>query len=60
MEKSIQEQKAAGITNVVIDKNTFISHYWSYSSWENPKENPNEWPNDMYAKYYGIDSLSAK
>lgn len=60
MEKSIAAQKAQGITNIVVNKNTFISTYKNYGDWGNPGENPDVWPNTQYAQYYGVDSFVAK
>ena len=61
MEKSIEEQKIAGIKDVVVDKETFVSRYWNYSDWGNPDDkNINDWPNNVYAKVYGVETFTAK
>lgn len=60
MEQDIAQQKAQGITDVVVDKGTFISRYKGYGDWGNPGTNPDVWPNTTYAKYYGVKTLVAK
>lgn len=60
MEKNIAEQKKQGITNVIVESNTFKSKYWGYGDWGNPGEDPSVWPNTTYANYYGVESLIAK
>ncbi len=61
MERSIEEQKAAGIKHIVVDKETFVSKYWNYSDWTNPDEKSiDDWPNTVYAKVYGVETFTAK
>lgn len=60
MEQSIAEQKANGNIEIIIDKTTFNSKYWSYGDWGNPKEDPNIWPNTAYAEHYKVKSFIAK
>lgn len=60
MLESIKEQKNNGIKDVIVDKNTFISTYWSYGDWGNPDENFDEWPNTLYAEVYGVDTFTVK
>lgn len=60
MERSIEQQKAQGITNVVVNKDTFISRYKCYGDWGNPGTNPLLWPNTSYASYYGVETFVAK
>ena len=61
MEKSIEEQKSAGVKHIVIDKETFVSRYWNYSDWSNPDEkNIDDWPNNVYAKMYGVETFAVK
>ena len=60
MEQSIELQKRNGIRDVIVDKATFESKYWSYGEWSNPDENFNEWPNTSYARVYGVDTFTAK
>ena len=60
MEQSIMAQKNEGIFNVIIDKNTFISKYWSYGDWGNPTEDKNDWVNVSYADYFGVESIVSK
>ena len=61
MERSIEEQKAAGIKHVVVDKATFVSRYWNYCDWTNPDEKSiDDWPNTVYAKVYGVETFTAK
>ncbi len=56
----IDGSKQAGQSHIVIDKNTFHSYYSHYSDWGNPSENPNEWPNNVYARVFGVESFVAK
>lgn len=62
MVESVQRQKAQGIKNIVVDKNTFRSRYWSYGDWGNPLgiENINNWPNTSYAQHFSVDSFVAE
>lgn len=62
MVESVQRQKAQGIKNIVVDKNTFHSRYWNYGDWGNPKgiENINNWPNTSYAQHFSVDSFVAE
>ena len=61
MEKSIEEQKSAGIRHVVVDKETFISRYWNYCDCTNPDaKHIDDWPNTVYARVYGVETFSAK
>ena len=60
MEQSIELQKRNGIRDVIVDKATFESKYWSYGEWSNPNENFAEWPNTSYARVYGVDTFTAK
>ena len=60
MLESIKEQKNNGIKDVIVDKNTFISTYWSYGDWGNPDENFDEWPNTLYAEVYGVNTFTVK
>lgn len=61
MEKSIAEQKSAGNKHIVVDKETFVSRYWSYSDWSNPyEEGIDDWPNNVYAKVYGVETFAVK
>lgn len=60
MLESIVIQKNNGIMDVIVDKATFESKYWSYGEWSNPDENFNEWPNTSYARVYGVDTFTAK
>ena len=60
MLESIAIQKNNGIMDVIVDKETFVSKYWSYGEWSNPDENYSEWPNTSYAEVYGVDTFTAK
>ncbi|MEL3908173.1 MAG: DUF6056 family protein [Treponemataceae bacterium] len=62
MVESVEVQKAQGIENVVVDKNTFQSKYWSYGDWGNPQgiENIDQWPNTSYANYFGVKTYVAE
>ena len=60
METSIQQQKLEDITNVVVDKNTFISKFPGYGDWGNPVEDPEDWVNKSYSDYYGVESIISK
>lgn len=62
MVESVEAQKAQGIENVVVDKNTFQSKYWSYGDWGNPQgiENIDQWPNTSYANYFGVKTYVAE
>lgn len=56
----IEEQKSNGITNIIVDENTFESSFIGYNSWGTPGDNPVEWPNNVYAKYFGVETFIAK
>ena len=61
MEKSIEEQKSAGIKHIVVDKETFVSKWRNYSDWSNPDDKEiDDWPNSAYAKVYGVETFTAK
>jgi hypothetical protein len=60
MVADIENEKQKGNTAVVVDKNTFISRYWNYGDWANISDNPDSWPNDVYAAYFGLKSIRAK
>ena len=60
MEKSIFDQKAAGLEDIIVEESTFDSIYWSYGDWSNPHEFPFEWPNTSYAQYYGVKTFTAQ
>lgn len=60
MEKSVAEQKAKGIMDVTVSKEYFKSIYWSYGDWGDPNEDATTWPNDSYARYYGVDTYTVK
>ena len=60
MEQDILTQKKDGKTDIIIDKNTFVSRYKNYGDWSNPGENPDVWPNTSYASFYGVNSIIAK
>ena len=61
MEKSIEKQKSAGIRDIVVDKETFISTWWNYCDCSNPDDKDiDDWPNNVYAKVYGVETFSAK
>ncbi|MBQ3826291.1 MAG: hypothetical protein II811_09180 [Spirochaetaceae bacterium] len=60
MELSIQEQKAKGSKDIVVDRLTFVSSYWNYGDWGNPGNNAKVWPNTQYAGYYGADTFIAQ
>ena len=60
MERNIAEQKNQGITNIIVERNTFHSKYWGYGDWANPGEDSSVWPNTIYANYYGVETLIAK
>ncbi len=60
MEQDILTQKKDGKTDIIIDKNTFVSRYKNYGDWGNPGENPDVWPNTSYASFYGVNSIIAK
>ena len=60
MVADIENEKQKGNTAVVVDKNTFISRYWNYGDWGNISDNPDSWPNDVYAAYFGLKSIRAE
>lgn len=61
MEKSIEEQKSVGIQHVVVDKATFVSRYWNYCDCINPDDkNIDDWPNNVYAEVYDVETFTAK
>lgn len=59
MEQQIAEQKTNGIKDIIVEKNTFKSKWWSYGDWGNPGNNTEVWPNTTYAKYYEVDTFVA-
>ncbi|TQR29529.1 hypothetical protein DMB92_07955 [Campylobacter sp. MIT 99-7217] len=58
MEHFIAEQKAMGIKDIVVSKETFKS--FIRNDWANPSENKDEFPNPTYAKYFEVESFIAK
>lgn len=59
MVEYISTQKALGNTHIEVE-DIFHSPYWNFKGWGNPGDNPNEWPNPSYAKYFGIESFKVK
>ncbi|MGX2971595.1 DUF6056 family protein [Helicobacter sp. T3_23-1059] len=57
---SIDAQKALGRQEIVVNKEVFSSFYHSYTNWGNPSQNPNEWPNTSYARYFKVEKFIAK
>ena len=57
---SIDAQKALGRQEIVVNKEVFSSFYHSYTDWGNPAQNPNEWPNTSYARYFKVEKFIAK
>lgn len=59
---AVNEQKAMGKDEIVVnDKAFYRKFYWKgYGDWENPDNNPITWPNDIYAKYFGVKSFIVK
>ena len=60
MEKSVAEQKSKGIMDVTVSKDYFKSLYWSYGDWGDPNEDPLTWPNNTYARYFGVNTYTVK
>ncbi len=60
MEASINKQKSEGISNIMVDKDTFISKFWSYGDWGNPTEDTEDWVNKSYSNYYGVETIVVK
>lgn len=56
----IEGQKDLGAKDIVVDSDTFKSFYRGYGDWVNPGKNPLEWPNNVYAKYFGIETFRIK
>lgn len=56
---AISEQKSMGKDEIVVDNKAFgRKFYWKgYGDWTNPDENPKTWPNDIYARYFGVKSF---
>lgn len=57
---SILAQKAMGATEIIVDKQTFVSYYKGYTDWGNPGLDPTQWPNPTYARVFGVQSFIAK
>lgn len=57
---TIDAQKALGKQEVIVSKEVFHSFYRNYTDWGNPTQNPNEWPNTSYAKYFEVEKFIAK
>lgn len=57
---SIESQKKSGSKNIVVDKATFESRWWSYGDWGNPDEKTDTWVNERYAKVFGVETFVAK
>ncbi|MDD7345456.1 DUF6056 family protein [Helicobacter sp.] len=57
---SIVTQKAMGATDIIVDKQTFVSYYKGYTDWSNPGSDPTQWPNTTYARVFGVQSFIAK
>lgn len=57
---SIDSQKAMGATEVIVNAHTFVSYYRGYMDWGNPGDNPDTWPNNVYAKVFGVEKFIAK
>lgn len=57
---SIAVQKAMDKSEIVVEAQTFISYYANYTGWSNPSSNPNEWPNNVYARIFGVQKFIAR
>lgn len=57
---TIDTQKALGKQEIIVSKEVFRSFYRNYTDWSNPTQNPNEWPNTSYAKYFEVEKFIAK
>lgn len=53
----IEGQKALGNQDIVLDYKYFKSGYRNYGDWGNPGDDPNKWPNNEYARYFGLRTL---
>lgn len=60
MLSSIATQKALGQDEVIVDSASFASYYKGYGDFGNPGEDPQVWPNNTYANYFGVKSFTAK
>lgn len=57
---TIDAQKALGKQEIIISKEVFHSFYRNYTDWGNPTQNPNEWPNTSYAKFFEVEKFITK
>ena len=57
---SIAAQKALGVTELIVEAQTFKSYYKHYCDWGNPGEDPEKWPNTTYARVFGVEKFIAK
>lgn len=57
---TIDTQKALGKQEIIVNKEVFHSFYKNYTDWSNPAQNPNEWPNTSYARYFEVEKFIAK
>lgn len=57
---TIDAQKALGKQEIIVSKEVFRSFFRNYTDWGNPTQNPNEWPNTSYAKYFEVEKFIAK
>lgn len=57
---SIEAQKALGQESVLVSRDTFISRYKRYGDWGNPGDDPQKWPNNTYAKHFGVKEFILK
>ncbi|WP_394954726.1 DUF6056 family protein [uncultured Helicobacter sp.] len=57
---SIAAQKAMGVTEIIVETQTFVSYYGNYTGWSNPGSNPDVWPNNVYARVFGVQKFTAR
>ncbi len=60
MLSSIEQQKNAGLQDIVVSNKTFHSFYKNYGDWLNPGSDTEVWPNTIYAKYFGVRTFKAE
>lgn len=52
--QNIEEQKVAGIKDVVVD---YILRVGTRTAWADVTQDPENWTNPATAKYYGLESI---
>ena len=54
---SAKSEQASGNSDIVMSGKVFESFYPFLGEWENPGPNPDVWPNNVVAEYFGWDSI---